>query len=525
MRVSICLVTVGCLFAACAHTPSRVNEPAIDGSVAPFSTHHETGVRGQDADASLTRLIADECKAQDLIVDGRLSRVAEGVAKGSHGAERAPSYAQVTYFAQEAGLVEPTPEIWVASAGDAGQLAPSISDAMREAASKTKLSHCGGAVVREGPRLVVALAWSARFIDLAEEVPAQVAFGDSIKLRGSLLGGLQNPVLAITEPEGHVSRLALGKGKNIEREVTLDKRGVYAIEILGEGPGGVTVVANFPVAAGVPLDRKTPSSDDAPTERSAKEVVASLMRLIAEERQSRKLPPLKLEIRLSQIAERHSQDMLAHGFIAHTSPYTGEASDRVMRAGLVTTLVLENIGRGYSGAEIHQGLMESPGHRGNILHPDARELGIGVVIEPEGDRLAFLATELFTKLSRDIDIAQAPSIIADEVMNQRRLKRLKPITLDAGLAKVAQAAAEKLAADPLLDQNDLLDEATENVKRAPKGAHAIGAALLMAADIDQINESKRFLDPKLAFLGIGVARSKTLTAAPLIVVLVFGTVK
>ncbi len=401
----------------------------------------------------------------------------------------------------------------------------SVSEAIGEATQKSKLSHCGGAIVREGDRVVVSLAWSARWVELDSDVPAQVESTTPLRLHGKLLGDLRKPVLAVTDPNGQVSRSALGEARNFDHNLTFSERGVYAIELLGEGASGVAVVANFPVAVGVALDTESPPSDAGPAEANAEEVIQSLSNLIAKEREQRKLPPLKLETRLTKVAQSHCQDMLAHGFIAHTSPAGGEASDRVARAGLSATVVLENIGRGYSASEIHQGLMESPGHRGNILSPDAREFGIGVVAEAESGRLAFLATELFTRLAREVAVKDGPEMIARDLKALRRTKRLKAITFDAGFAAAAQRAADRLAADPTLNQDVLLERTTKSIRKPPKGAKEVGAILLLAADLDQVLESKSLLEPKLGWLGIGVARSKAVTASPLVVVLVFGTRK
>ena len=526
--LTACSLACALIVTACAGGKQQITtpEPGIDRDATPYGTEARAGgVRGEAADATLTRVITTQCQAKNLVLDGRLGEVAESVARGSEGAQRAPSYAQVSHYAQEAGLIEPTPEVWVASADDAKQLEPSIGQAIAEAAQKSKLSHCGGAVVRDGARLIVALAWSSRLISLSQDVPAQIASTDSLNLRGELTHGLKKPLLAITDPKGQVSRTPLGEGATFKHTLRFPERGVYAIELLGEGPSGITVVANFPVAVGVAIPKVDALAAEGPAERSAGEVSSALATLIAKEREARKLPPLTIETRLAAIAQNHSQDMLAHGFIAHTSPSTGEASDRVLRARLTSTVVLENIGRGYSASEIHQSLMESPGHRGNILNPDARELGIGVVEEVEGDRLAFLATELFTRLAREVSLQDAPKVLARELAAQRRLKKLKPVKLDDKLAAAAQRAAERLAEDPLLDQTELLDKATESVERAPKGSKGVGAALLTAVDLDQVLESKRFLDPSLGWLGIGVARAKALTASPLIVVLVFATTK
>ena len=84
-------------------------------------------------------------------------------------------------------------------------------------------------------------------------------------------------------------------------------------------------------------------------------------------------------------------------FVGHVSPRTGAAVDRVRRAGLSPGLVLENVGRAYSTEQAEGGFLSSPGHRGNILHPDARKLGVGIVVGAlVGGATPMLVTQLFT---------------------------------------------------------------------------------------------------------------------------------
>ncbi len=525
MRLSLTL-PLAVVLAACAGTV-RPARPPTDGAgttARPYSTQvARDGVRDLAAEPSLARAIRNGCKARGLVLDGRLGEVAVAVARSSEGAKRAPSYGQVAYHAQRSGLPDPTPEVWVASAAEASQLVDSVDQAITEAARKSALSHCGGAVLRKGARLTVALVWSLRLVKLSEDVPAWIARDGSLRLHGKLLGGLARPVLAVTPPEGQVSRTQLGDSTRFDHTFSLAVQGTYTIELLADGPDGVAVVANFPVAVDIAPQNNEPLPETGPVEASAEQVASALTTLIDMERRRRKLPPLRTDLRLAKIAQAHSQDMLSHAFIAHTSPTTGEASNRLTDAGLSATIVLENIGRGYSAGEIHQGLMESPGHRDNILNADARELGIGVVVEPEGGRLAFLATELFTRLSRDVSIGEAPSFIAREVAARRRARHLAPVKLDAALADAAQKAAERLARSPRPDEAAVLTEATTGVRTLPRGAKAVGAVLIMAADIVQVTASPHLLDAKLGWLGIGVARSRARTPTPLVVVLVIGT--
>jgi uncharacterized protein YkwD len=296
------------------------------------------------------------------------------------------------------GLVEPTPQLWLAGASRADMLTATIEPAVQEAAQAMPLTHCGGALLRSDDMTVLAVAFSGRLVRLSEPVPRRVAVGTHIPLRASLPQGYTKPALAVTGPDGAASRIPLPNSRDIRHDLALVREGSHSIEILAEGPSGITVIAVIPVLVGDADEPAPPAYEEGQTETSVDAFMEKLSELIAETRKARRLPPLKVHRGLARVAQAHTEDMNAHQFVAHTSKTTGEASDRLARAGLKARVLLENIGRGYSASEIHEGLMASPGHRANILHPDVREMGLGAVIQPEGDRVAFLVTELFAKL-------------------------------------------------------------------------------------------------------------------------------
>jgi uncharacterized protein YkwD len=240
-------------------------------------------------------------------------------------------------------------------------------------------------------------------------------------------------------------------------------------------------------------------------ERDASAVTERLTALIARERSQRGLPPLVQLPVLTEVALGHSRDMLENHFVAHTSRSTGEANDRVARAGLRTTLLLENIGRGYSAEEIHAGLMDSPGHRGNILHPDARVLGIGVVAEEEGERAAFLATELFARLAEPVNWPTAQQDLFQAISSERKAHKRAAVVLDASLSRAAQGAVQRYVQRPGASDQATLDEAMRGIHALPKGAVALSAALIKAEDLAQVAASPELLDPRLVGLGLGLA--------------------
>ena len=160
--------------------------------------------------------------------------------------------------------------------------------------------------------------------------------------------------------------------------------GRYQVEVTADGAGGPGVLANFPLYCGVapPRDAPVPAGVQ-PTVTSAKEAEARLLALVNRDRAAAGLAPLALDARLAEAARAHSHDMADHDFVAHISPTTGSAVERVARVGLTPDLLLENVGRAYSAEDAESGFMASPGHRGNILDKRARFIGIGVAVGRE----------------------------------------------------------------------------------------------------------------------------------------------
>jgi uncharacterized protein YkwD len=98
------------------------------------------------------------------------------------------------------------------------------------------------------------------------------------------------------------------------------------------------------------------------------------------------------------VARSHADEMRRLRAVAHVSAATGSAVDRVAAAGIATHLVLENVAHAYSVEQAHRALMDSPGHRANILSVAATDVGIGVAFgeDAAGRRELFIA-QLFTR--------------------------------------------------------------------------------------------------------------------------------
>lgn len=118
---------------------------------------------------------------------------------------------------------------------------------------------------------------------------------------------------------------------------------------------------------------------------------ASLLSMINEARAAQGVSPLAGDPRLDAVAEGHSLDMATHHFFSHSSPNSGAPGDRAAAAGLAFRSLAENIAMNQSVTAAHRALLQSPGHRANLLNGDLRRVGLGIVRASDG----IYVTQLF----------------------------------------------------------------------------------------------------------------------------------
>lgn len=96
-----------------------------------------------------------------------------------------------------------------------------------------------------------------------------------------------------------------------------------------------------------------------------------------QERQKIGVGTLRSDDDLRDVGRLHSRDMFARGYFAHITPDGQDPFDRMHAAGISYTFAGENLALAPTVEIAHSGLMNSPGHRENILKPDFTRLGIG----------------------------------------------------------------------------------------------------------------------------------------------------
>ncbi len=117
-----------------------------------------------------------------------------------------------------------------------------------------------------------------------------------------------------------------------------------------------------------------------------------MLDLVNQERIKAGLPAFSVDSRLVELARVKSRDMYENNYFSHTSPTHGSPYDMERKAGLSYRVMgAENIAKASTVARAHQLLMNSNGHRANILDPRHDTIGIGIVSTSGG----IYVTQLF----------------------------------------------------------------------------------------------------------------------------------
>lgn len=104
-----------------------------------------------------------------------------------------------------------------------------------------------------------------------------------------------------------------------------------------------------------------------------------MLTLINQERAKVGAGQLALSIKLRDLARDYARDMFARGYFSHYNPEGQSPFDRMEKAGIKFNAAGENLALAPNINLAHQGLMNSPGHRKNILSSDFGKAGIGVI--------------------------------------------------------------------------------------------------------------------------------------------------
>ena len=101
--------------------------------------------------------------------------------------------------------------------------------------------------------------------------------------------------------------------------------------------------------------------------------------LVNKERRSTGLQPVVWSEALIGVGRKHCLDMFSRGYFSHYSPEGKSPFNRMDDANVDYKAAGENLAYAPNVSVAHQGLMNSKGHRENILREEFATLGVGVI--------------------------------------------------------------------------------------------------------------------------------------------------
>lgn len=479
--------------------PSKPSETYGEAPTTPASTPLGDAVTAAVATAAQQLGIAAP------VPDGRLFTAAEELAEVVPD-EGVIEYSLVEFALQRQGIIEPSPHLLVVwgpldqPKAIVDQLVPRIPELLAEGAT----SRLGvGAAKRDGNDGVIVFALQGSAVEI-KPVPRALPDGGSVRIQGKILAPFTDPEVFVTYDNGGVVRLASTGKSPLEFAADVDCKdhvGKEQIEVTGVDHTGSTVLANFPIycAQDAPTTIAIDSSaDDAPV-TDAGEAEKRLLALVNRDRAAAGIPVLIWDDALAQVARAHSQDMQSTGVVAHVSPTTGTAADRVKAAGIRTAVVLENVARAYGVGEAHVGLMNSPGHRANLMSGVATHVGIGVVLgEDVAGRRELFVTQVFIRIPPAIDPADAAAAI------HAKIEKVRNAGTDAVLEATAQKVAEKLASG--VPRDKAMADAKRTLEGLANKYRRIGSVITAVADLDAITGDTLLGGYSPDEIGVGTAQ-------------------
>lgn len=449
-----------------------------------------------------------------------LSRMVRELA--AHAADQSTLSALVEGFMAWGGLVDPPPRLVMVDMpedpfGCHARMAPECRSAVSSLVEQVtadlpradSMTFGVGVAIAPGGATRMMVAVSERAVAL-EPLPMAVGRKGTFSIAGRLLGTRERPRVEVVGAGGRISTLpavAAANGRFSVRVGCDDGPGAYQVEVLAEGRYGVEVAANFPVYCGMePPDVITVEVEQLDPSVGADQIARANFLYLNQERRARGLPALEWSGEAAAIAHAHSEDMRAHDFVGHTSPTTGDVIARFQAKGLRATTIRENVARGYGPKGIHESLMNSPGHRVNILATDVTHVAVGVVVgPPETDvvgapRPLFATQNFYRPPGAGAPTKDLGPALQGRVDEARKQRKLGPVRWNDQLSAIAQRVADARGrgrAEP----KGWADEV------AALGYTSIETNLLSSADFDAI--VKAALWATIAHdVGVGVVRAK-----------------
>lgn len=395
---AMALLTGACVPAAAADLPPATPPPAAAApaqAAAPVAddpddpddderfTWQDATVSPRPVGAAADAELASLCPASD----GALASVAKEIAERQAAGRPALDSARVTFALRAAGSPYVWPRMWSI---EGAKLDPADTRArvQRWLASFNDGGKRRCAFARasapDGQHVIAGVAIDA-LADL-DSLPTHVRAGQWLTVRAHLLEPATDAHVVVLGPTGAPRTVTTGLDDGTVRATfSVDHPGPWLVQVVTSGRTGPRPVVEAMTFA----DQAPPTSfhaSPAPGEAAGAGVTdaaSAVAAMVNAARKSEGLGTLARDARLDRIAQAHAQAMRAAHEIGHDVG-DGDPGDRIRAAGLAVHLAGENVAHARTARRAHRALWASPSHRGNLLEPAFRRLGVGVARDPDG---------------------------------------------------------------------------------------------------------------------------------------------
>lgn len=397
---------------------------------------------------------------------------------------------------------DPSPRTFVLKTSPAGEVLFQLGS--REDFAVEAASHVGIGAEVAGDTSAVAILLAERRVRL-EPFPRKISGpGPTRRLCGILEPTFAAPEVLVTVPGGAVERAAASTsaGGRFCAPISFPKAGRYTAELLARGPGGPEVAALFFVDVG-PTPRGTVGwvavepEDPAGARAQILERVNALRSAIG-------AAPVRIDPRLSAVAQEYSERMARGRFFAHVAPDGSTLYKRLRAGGYAHRGAGENLGRAEGPLAAHFGIEHSPGHRLNVVNPRWSVLGIGVAAATVEGRREVILTQIFAQPA-----GAGPDPLADAyaaVAEKRSQLKLPALRRSRVLEQLATEHARRALAldEPRIDAVD--SKLHERVFAALSDVGSAAVDFFIVDSPVPPTDTRAAADGRQGYVGIGAVK-------------------
>jgi uncharacterized protein YkwD len=295
--------------------------------------------------------------------------------------------------------------------------------------------------------------------------------------------------------------LKLLPAHRFESTVCFDKGpGEYSVEITASGSLGPLVADLMHCYAGVEYPPPAMPQKKAPVPADIHKGEQLMFNLLNKARAEAHVPALVYDDRLAETARLHSEDMFRDKYFAHDSPTLGTLGTRMAKAGITARKFSENIANNQDLASAHRELMESPGHRKDILDPDLTRAGVGIVRADNGQ---LLVTEDFLGDYQSYDTAALAAQLIQSLNDARESGHVAALTESSALSDIAIEYSRAMMASGKLGQSKVQALVPQRKLRLK----LVQVAMLESADPGKAAQFVEALKARYQEVGVGIVQS------------------